>query len=289
MFLKKFLKQQFISFYFNGEKYVLLSEIYKNDKLLENKQFEFDSKKEVFKKIDELSSLIPQTFISIVIQTLNQGVVSGCKKEDFLKYGVDLENVKFICINNQYAFYASIYDLRDLRKEGIDFIYSMFAIIDYLAKIRINTLYLIVLKNKFYLLIYNKNTPIFSDIYEKKEELKVDEEDISLDDIVNDEIVEDIDDDLIDDIDDLEDIEDEVETNKLNTAIEMDIINFIKSSLEEYYQKYADDFVENIVIFDDNLLNEDIVKMISDTLFIDVKKESINLLETINKMSRENV
>lgn len=288
MLLKKFIKQQFISFYFDGN-YKMLYEIYKNNNLLEENRFEFEEKKDLIKKIKALLDEIPQTYTSTIIQTINQGVIPSCNKIDFTKYGIEIENVKYICINNQYAFYTSLYDLIEFKKLDLDFIYSSFALIDYKATKKINTLYILITKEKFYLLIYHKNKPIFSDIYVKAEELMENNDNI-LEDLENENEI-DIDDDLVDNIEDIEDIEDEMNLNKNNisTNIEMDVTNFIKSSLEEYYKNFADDFIENIIIFDNNHLNDDITKIIYDTLFIEAKKEKFDILKTINEISRKNV
>jgi hypothetical protein len=287
MFLKKFIKQQFISFYFD-EHYKLLYEIYKNNNLLEENRLEFEEKKELIEKIKELSSEIPQTYISTIIQTLNQGVIPTCKKSDFLNYGIEMENIKYICINNKYAFYTSLFDLMNLKKLNIDFIYSAFALIDYKAEKKINSLYILITKEKFYILIYHKNIPIYSDIYEKNESL-IENSEIDLEDLDENEVVE-IEDDIVDDLDSIEEIENiETEKNEIKTGIEMDVVNFIKTSLEEYYKNYADDFIENIIIFDNNILNEDIIKIINDTLFIETKKENIDILKTINEISKKNV
>ena len=284
MFLKRFLKRQFISFYFD-ENYKLLNEIYKNDKIIEENTFEFDEKKELIQKIKELSSEIPQTYLSSIIQSINQGVIPACQKNRFKEFGIEIENIKYICINNKYAFYTSLFDLIDLKKIDLDFIYSVFALIDFKATKKINTLYILITKEKFYILIYHKNIPILSDIYEKAEELVENEEDLQ--DLENEE-VEEIDDEIVDDLDKLD--EEEIpEEKEIKTGIEMDIINFIKSSIKEYYSHYAEDFIEKIIIFDTGILNEDITKIINDTLFIESEKKEINILKTINEISRENV
>ncbi|GAX86975.1 conserved hypothetical protein [Lebetimonas natsushimae] len=287
MFIKKFIKQQFISCYYD-ENYKLLYEIYKNNNLLEENRFEFEEKKGLIKKIKELSEEIPQTYTSTIIQTINQGVVPSCQKTDFAKYGIETENIKYICVNNKYAFYTSLYDLMEAKKINIDFIYSIFALMDYKATKKINTLYILITKEKFYILIYHKNIPIFSDIYEKAEELLENDEN-ELENLDNENIIENIEDDIIDDIDNIDESEIDFEDNKITTGIEMDVINFIKSSLEEYYENFADDFIENIIIFDNDFLNEDITKIIYDTLLIESKKENLDILKTINEISRKNV
>jgi hypothetical protein len=168
MFLKRFIKKQYISFYFD-ENYKILNEIYKNNKLLEENRFEFENKKDFINKIKELSQDVPQTYLSSVIQTINQGVVPTCEKKEFSKFGIETENIKYICINNKFALYASIFDLMELKRFNLDFIYSFFSLIDYKAAKKTNTLYIIVTKEKFYVLIYYKNIPVYSDIYEKIE------------------------------------------------------------------------------------------------------------------------
>jgi hypothetical protein len=285
MFLKKFIKKQFISYYYD-ENYKLLYEIYKNNNLLEENRFEFENKKELINKIEELSAEIPQTYISTIIQTLNQGVIPSCNKTDFMKYGIEIENIKYICIKNKYAIYTSLFDLIDLKKLNIDFVYSVFGLIDYKAKQKRNTLYLLITKEKFYILIYHNNIPIYSDIFEKAEDLMENNE-IDLEDLDENEAVE-IEDDIIDDLDALDETE-KIEENEIKTGIEMDVINFIKSSLEEYYANYAEDFIENIIIFDTGLLNDDIIKIINDTLFIEAKKVPFDILKNINELSRTNV
>jgi hypothetical protein len=285
MFLKKFIKKQFISYYYD-ENYKLLYEIYKNNNLLEENRFEFENKKELINKIEELSAEIPQTYISTIIQTLNQGVIPSCNKTDFMKYGIEIENIKYICIKNKYAIYTSLFDLIDLKKLNIDFVYSVFGLIDYKAKQKRNTLYLLITKEKFYILIYHNNIPIYSDIFEKAEDLMENNE-IDLEDLDENEAVE-IEDDIVDDLDALDETE-KIEENEIKTGIEMDVINFIKSSLEEYYANYAEDFIENIIIFDTELLNDDITKIINDTLFIEAKKVPFDILKNINELSRTNV
>jgi len=285
MFLKKFVKQQFVSFY-HDENYKLLTQIYKNSNLLEENLFEFEEKKELKQKITSLLQEIPQTYVSSVIQSINQGAIPTCKKKEFLDFNIEIENIKYICINNKYAIYSSIFEIMDIQKLNTDFIYSMFALIDYKAKKKINSLYLLITKENFYLVIYNQNIASYSDIFEKIEDvLKEDDivEDIS-DDI---DVIEDLDDDIIEDIDDLDNIQEEEKAPSTN--VELDIINFLKDSIEEYYKTYGDDFIEEITIFDTGVINNDIINLIKDTFFIETKKIDFDILKTINEISRQNV
>jgi len=286
MFLKRFIKQQFVSFYYD-EKFKLLTQIYKNSKLLEETLFEFEKKNALKEKINSLLNNIPQTYVSTIIESVNQGVVPTCIKKEFIKFNIEIENIKYICINNKYAIYSSFFDIKEAEKLNTDFVYSIFSLIDYKAIKKINSLYLLITKEKFYLLIYNNKIASYSDIFEKINEV-FNDEDETLEDISDDlDIIEDLDDDIIEDIDDLDNLEEEHKS--LNTNTEMDIITFLKNSIEEYYKTYGDDFIEEITIFDTGVVNNDVINLIKDTFFIETKKIDLNILKTINEISRQNV
>jgi len=286
MFLKKFIKQQFVSFYYE-ENYKLLIQIYKNNTLLEEKYIEFQKKNELKNKINNLLQEIPQTYISTLITSANQGIIPTCKKTEFSKFNIETDNIQYICIHNKYAIYASIFDIMEIKKFNTDFIYSTFALIDYKASKKINSLYLLIIKDKFYLLIYNNNIAVYSDISEKTNESFNNDEDAQIEDIDEHfDIIEDLDSDIIEDIDDITNLSDE---ETITTHQEMDIINFLKTSIEEYYKNYGDDFIEEITIFDTQNINNDIIEMIKDNFFIEAKKINFDILKTINEISRQNV
>jgi len=287
MFLKRFIKQQFVSFYYD-ENYKLLTQIYKRNSLLEENLLEFQNKKELQNKITHLLEEMPQTYISTIIQSVNQGVIPTCKKAEFSKFDIEIENIKYICIKNKYAIYTSIFDIVDAEKLNTDFLYSVFSLIDYKATKKINSLYIIIAKEKFYLLIYNQNIAVYTDIFEKMQDF--DDNQDTNDDIIedlDDNIIEDLDDDIIEDLDDIDDIQEE--DKKINTNMEMDIINFLKDSIEEYYKTYGDDFIEEITIFDTQKMNNDIIEMVKDHFFIETKKIDFDILKTTNEISRQNV
>jgi len=289
MFLKKFIKKQFVSFYYD-EKYILLIQIYKNNKLLNEISIEFQHKKELKEKISYLSKRIPQTFISTVIQTVNQGIIPTCKKKEFLDFNIEIDNIKYICINNKYALYTSIFDILETQKLNTDFIYSIFALIDYKAKKKINSLYLLITKQMFYIVIYNENKALYSDIFENTDNISAhnEEENDLIDDFSDDiDIIEDLENDIIEDIDDLDEIQHE--QKKTFTNIEKHILHFLKESIEEYYKAYGDDFIEEITVFDTINISNSISETIDNTFFIETKKINFDILEIINEISRQNV
>jgi len=292
MFLKKFFKKQFISFYFD-EKYKLLLEHVKNNKIIDSIEKEFEEKKDIEKFIKEKIDEIPQTFVSTILQTLNQGAIDSCSKQKYLDKDIDFDNVKIKCIDN-YSFYASIYDITKLLKEysfNIDFLYSIFAPIDFFAKERKNRFYVLVLNNYIAILGYENLKPIYSDLIilsnkEEKEEIIDEIEDIDLlNEIEEESISEDIED--IDEKEVNENLKEDID--KLTTNIEVNILNSLKKSIKEYYENYSNDFIEKIIILDTIGIDITINNLIEEELLIASVIENFDLLKIINRMSIENI
>ena len=279
--LEKFIKRAFVSFY-EDEKIFFFLEIIRNKKILSKQKLEFESKIELEKKIEEIKEDYPQTYISTIIDSLNQGVAPTCNKKYFLEKEIEVENLKILCIKG-YSFYVSIYDLNSFRKKfnfELDFIYSIFAPIDFIAKKRNNYFYLLLLETKIAILGYQNEVPIYFDLEIVEEES---EEDV--------EILDDI--DILDDLS--EDIEEEsehidLETPSIETSSkESKILDMLKNSIKDYYENYSSEFLEKIVILDTINIKEDIKKIIEDELFIDTEIKKFDLLKTLNEMSIENV
>ena len=163
--LEKFIKRAFFSFYCDRNFYSLL-EVKRNKKLILKEKYEFKEKNDLEKKINEIVDEYPQNFISTAIDTINQGIIPSCSKKDFINKGIDIENIKVICIKN-YSFYVSISELSKLQKEfkfDIDFVYSIFAPIDYTALKKHNYFYVLFLNSKVVSIGYQNNLPIYFDL-----------------------------------------------------------------------------------------------------------------------------
>ena len=226
MFIEKFIKKVYISFY-KDENYKFFYEIKKNKKTLKSEKKEFSSKEELVKEIEEILEDYTQVFISTIVNSINQGVIPSCNKSEFKKREIEIENIKSICIKNKYSIFVSIYDLVNIKKEypfEIDFLYSIFAPIDFFAKKRENHFYVLILKEKIAIIGYKDGIPIFSDIEEFKEEFK------------EDEIEEDI--ELLEDIDLEEEISEDIEEEAENLEIEETPSNLEMSSEERNIIKF---------------------------------------------------
>ena len=287
MFLERFIKKAFISFYKNDEKYKLLIEIIKNDKLIESQIKELNDKKELKELIKEIKEDYPQHYISTFLQTINQGAVPSCNKQEYLKREIEIENINLICIKNAYSFFVSMYDLVKLKKEynfNIDFIFSIFAPIDFYSKKRNNYMYVLILNNQIAIIAYKDNIPLYSDIsiIQKEESPEEEPEDIELlEDIdIDEEISEDIEEEA-------ENMELTESTNDLEkTETEFQIIEILKKSIKEYYENYSDDFLEKIILLDTIEMGDTIKKLIKDELLMDTEIVKFDLLKTLNYLAK---
>jgi len=298
LFLKKlFFRPNFIAFYRENGTYKLLNERYKNEKIIFNENKEFNNKKELIKYINSIIKLNPQTYTSTILKSINQGVVHSCKKNFFKEMELDINNIKYICINNKYSFYTSLYELLELQKEFpfLDFLYSPFSIIDYKAKIRDNSLYILIMRDFLFFMIYKDSIPVFGEIEEINEKTQENEGEGEIEEIeeINeldllDEMNEDI--SKIESIEDIDNIEGVSKTDRLssieNLNIENKIFNKLQEVLKEYYEQNPY-FIEKIVIYDNITINKSIKSIIEDELFIDTTIEKINLLKIINEISKK--
>lgn len=120
--------------------------------------------------------------------------------------------------------------------------------------------------------------------------------------------------DDIDGLSDLDDLEDEVKLDEFeeledagvdeksskgpsrlsdaNSSLEelgkgMDILNFIKDSIEKYYKSdlYESTFIEDIVFINDSQLSDEVVDYIHSTLLLNVSKEQVNISEKMCEMA----
>jgi len=286
MWLEKLLKKQFISFY-KEESYKCISQIVKNKNVLQTEEKSFEDKKEFVKYIRQKIDEIPQTYVSTMLLTINQGVVPSCSVKAYLDREIDPDNVKIACINNKYSFFASIYEIQNIKKEykfDIDFIYSVFAIIDSIAKERKNRFYVLVLEKHIAILGYENFVPIFSDINVLEEKQEEDVEEIVEDIDLEEELISDI-----DSIDEVEETDTEEEIENETTSKEVEILNYLKSSLKEYYDKYSSDFIEKIIILDTIGIDITLNSLIEEELLITSDIQQIDILNTMNRLSIESV
>jgi len=295
MFLKAFIKPNFIAFYKDENKYLLLNEQFKKDKTIFSENKEFKNKKDLIKYISEIQDDNPQTYISTFITSQNQGVINTCNKQKYKEAGIEVDNIKILCIKNKYSFYTTLYEIMKIKKEFnfIDLLYSAYALIDYKSTLRHNSMYLLIINDYLFILIYNNHTPVYGDIIYLIENIEEDfQQNEEIEDISNIDLEENLDETINENIDEeIENIDEETvkeSTNIEHLDKEYKILNNIKTALKEYYEN-GNDFIEKIFIFDTINLKNDIVNMINDELFIESNLTKIDLLKLLNEISRKNV
>ena len=287
MFVEKFIKKAYISFYKN-KKYHLFCEIKKNKKIIEILKKDFDEKKYLEKEILNIQDDYAQYYISTIIDTINQGIIPTCEKKEMKNYGIDVENINYICIKN-YSIYASLYDIVTIKKNykfNIDFLYSLFAPIDFFAKKRNNYLYVLILNEKIALVAYKNNKPLYCDIEVFKEEDEEYIEPIDELEIENDDLSEEISESIEEEAKNINLEEPEIEKSN----IEFNIIEKIKNFIKEYYENYSDEFIEKIIFLDTVDVGDSLKKIVNDELLLESEIIKFDLLKILNQISeRENV
>lgn len=301
---KKLIKIDLISYYLKDEIYYVLKNRLKNDELIEIEKNEF-SKDELENYIRESLAKNSFTYISTYVNSVNQGVVNSCSHNYYKEIGIDINNIKILCIKNQFSIFIGMYDFNNLKKDNemfkFDYLYSPFVII-YNYKVENNSAYLLTFEDNVVLMI-TTDKPIYGNIhYFSDEEKEESTSSINLDELDDDiGILDELDDldDLDESIEDTADLldDDEVESEddsslgeSVNTLKdEIDTIEFLKSAFKDYYDNYASDFIEKIVILNNYNISDTLSKSIEKEFFIDTQLEEFNLLQHMNLLAKEDI
>lgn len=122
----------------------------------------------------------------------------------------------------------------------------------------------------------------------------------SLDDIDGLSDLDDLEEEVkLDEFEELDDGDSECDSKKssnnlsdANSSLEelgkgMDILNFIKDSIEKYYKSdlYESAFIEDIVFINDSQLSDEVIDYIHSTLLLNVSKEQVNISEKMCDMA----
>ena len=307
--IQHFIKETLISFYFEKEKYIVQKRIVKNEEVLSQEEFSFDEE-ELKNFINSCFMENTQTYVSTIIDTFNQGCVDSCNHSKYKALGINLDNIKILCLKD-YSIFIGLYELNNFQKEmkkfKVDYIFSPYLMIDINKKQTPNSLYMLYADNFMIIVIYEDGIkPKYSNIYQfKEEENEIEEE--SIDDEVGD--IDDID-DLVEDIDEIENLDDtlddsldesieeslnemvetDLESNHIQEDItdvknEMESIEFIKNSIKDYYENYSDNFLENAYLFYHDKISDKFIESIENEIILDIKKEKLDMLSILNDLA----
>ncbi len=267
-------------------------------------------------------------YISYLLDSLGQGCISTCSNEKIEEYKIDKNNIFQVCVENSWMVYTSKTDIKWIKSLfgdiGLDFIFSPYIVLNnFINKNKDcnkQTLHFLYMENSITILIFDEKKLIFNAFFkipykefnfDNDEEFKPESsEDISdgieLDNIESEEDefenfvdIAKLDDDSDDEIDEEDDILSSAKEDIKSSALEdlelygkeMIIFKYLHSAIEEYYKndKYESEFLEDIIIYNDSNISNDIITMIENDLFLNVEIHTVDAKEEMINMSIEEV
>ncbi|SFP30580.1 hypothetical protein [Hydrogenimonas thermophila] len=270
----------------------------------------FEGKKREHKLVEwykEILQTYPKTYLATMLDTANQGAISGCSKQDLEKFDIKSSLVHTICIEDSWLAYVSLVEMKWFENKykslTLDFLFSPFVMLyDKVKPNLTNTPILTVLHQKgvLYVAVFSKEGLWFSQVMTVSE--------ASLDD---DMLESEEDDDIglafdldsmetdiepISEVDTLDDFKEDITSENLDTDEEaelelleydLDFFDRLKSSIENFYHNdlYKHDFLEAIAIYDiDAQIGKDIVRYIEDELFMSCSLQTFDPIESMSKL-----
>ncbi|WP_024954262.1 hypothetical protein [Sulfurospirillum arcachonense] len=141
---QKYFSNLFISIVQENNEWIIYSKILKNgvikDKFSESFIISEDGSipPKMEKYLEEFHAKYNFIYVSVFLDSMGQGAISGTSANDFEKNSIDMKNVVHFDIDKKWSVYASFIDINWVKKlfqsTGIDFIYSPFVIQNVLIK-----------------------------------------------------------------------------------------------------------------------------------------------------------
>ena len=167
------------------------------------------------------------TYVTTMLNTTNQGAITGCGKEALQRFNIIAQDVNALCIDNKWQAFAYLEDINlaqnSLDGIDVDYIISPFVVISFLIKelhITETTLYVLNQKESVSIAIFDSNTLLFSAHIKSNKDVVVETKETisSIDEDPIDNFIQDEDDDMdfFEDDEEFEDMaldEDEVDTS----------------------------------------------------------------------------
>jgi len=251
----------------------------------------FDGKKkehEIEEWYEEILQTYPKTYVGTMLDSINQGAISGCSKQDLEKFDIKSSLVHTICVEEKWLAYASLVEMKWFEKRYVslplDFIFSPFIMLYEKVKSDLtNTPILAVLHQKgvLYIAVFSNEGLWFSQILAIAE------------DSLNDDVLEDDEDDDIGLAFDLENLDTDIEDTGGEAGLDLldydlNFFDKLKISIENFYHSdlYKHEFLESILIYDaDSQIGRDIVRYIQDELFMNCSLHDFDPIESMSKLA----
>ena len=301
-------------------------ETYKNDQKIasEHKEFTINDKETmdpyIVRYIQNLQTKYRHNYVSLISNASKQGILLRCNDNAFSHAKIQKKDVKYLCVEDKWgAFIAKEGFLNELNyfdEITLDLYYSPFNILDtyinqhsastqttlYILN-RMDSISIIIATHKQYLygthFNLDNNLPGLEDVEEEEIadvlEDNEEEEMFALDEFSFD-----------DDLEELEDLEeisdndispsDEKESNEHSATDELEIFgrdlktfSYIKSSIDEFYTQGNNDFINKIVIYDNENISTEVIDFIENDLLLEVEIKHINILDTAISFAKSEV
>jgi len=315
--VKKRLTRQFIAVIVEENSCKIKQKVIKNKNLLHAEEFSFDiSSKDdlgmdVNTFLNDIQEEYDNTYISLFLNTLGQGVIPNCDEDELKKYHIDKNSVKTICVENRFMMYATEIDIKwadkVFRNIGLDFIFSPFLVLDhFIQKEDVQkdqvTLYILNSCNSLTIMIVRDDTLLYGSFLNVAKEdnlLYTDysdgaglEEEDTFDELDLDADEDDFDIDSIGNVSDNSNFVNNVmkEQERLSSQDER-VIKYLSAALKEFYTNdlYSSDFINHAKIYDSAGINEGIMKYIENDLLLDTSAVNISVRDAIIELSLKEV
>jgi len=313
--VKKRLVRQFIAVIIEEDRCKIKQRVIKNQDVLHIEEYNFDipSKDDLGTKVvaflNDLQEEYDNTYISLFLNTLGQGIIPVCDETQLEKFHIDKNNVKTICVENRFMMYATMIDVKWADKTfdaiGLDFVFSPFLILDYFIQkeeIIKGQIVLNILNtgNALTIMISKENQLLFGSFFNvAKDEnlLYTDYADTEMPEEEN--ILDEL--DLLDDEMDIEEIGDISDnSNFVNnilkdnvklTAQDERVIKYLSASLKEFYTNdlYNSGFINCAKIYDGAGINDGVMKYIENELFLDISAVNISVRDSVIELTIKEV
>ncbi len=257
---------------------------------------------------DEIVRTYPHTYVAAMLDTINQGALPECGKRAMERFGVDAALVHTLCVENRWLVYTSLVEMKwfEQKFKGItfDLLFSPFMILYHAARSRLEkepALFVLHLGGVAFLAILSEDGLRYAQVLvvpetagdAEDEEEGVEEVTFDLEMIEEDEVAPISDVDVLGEFQEEEDRltggEDEEALEKLEYTL--NLFEELKDAIHRFYhdERYPNDFVEKVTIFDTDDLGSDMVRYIQDELFMQATLEPFDPIEAMAALTAQEV
>ncbi|WP_139452706.1 hypothetical protein [Campylobacter armoricus] len=311
-FFRKYILQLLVCICYDEKQYIIRCHTWKKSQAIDTFEKSFEDREKAIEYVKNLTKDFQIYYISIFFTPIAQGIIPSSNFKDLPKFGVDENSVKCVSFNNS-LLYASSVSLQSCQEDyesfgGLDLIYSPFSLLYYCMENKgfgdKIGLYVYRYHDFVAMLICKNNSILFGSYFNIASQNYEDDEDF-LDEIKEEYAALDLDDennneeeqnfDLksleemsqeLEKIDELEEQEEIPMESLENFSSDMKMIEYIISSVKEFYQNplYENNFLEEIIIFDEESFSHTSLDYLENELFIKPKVELVDTLNLMNEL-----